>query len=137
MRSYIVLVMRGALLAIFVAAIALIAELFFVFVMRTVAHSVRITSFGALILFATMMGFLPVWPSPSRISQTPINLLGRVVLLVEFTTFVAVAMYASSRFMGWRHIAVPVEIWFAAYAYGLVLIVTLVANFNRLKREFA
>src|SRR5215469_16614196 len=137
MSSYIVLMTRAFLLAIFVAAVALIAELFFVFVMKTTAHPAYVTSFGALVLFATMMGFLPGWPSPSRISQTPISLLGRVVLLVEFTALVAVAMFASSRFMALRHIVVPVEIWFAAYAYVLILVVMLIANFGRLRREIS
>jgi hypothetical protein len=128
---------RAFLLAIFVAVVALAAELFFVFAMRIVAHPVYVTSFGGLLLFTTMMGFLPVWPSPSRISKTPITLAGRALLLIEFTAFVAAAMVASSRFMAWRHIVMPVEIWFAAYAYVLILVVMLIANFGRLKREIS
>jgi hypothetical protein len=39
--------------------------------------------------------------------------------------------------MAWRHIVMPVEIWFAAYAYVLILVVMLIANFGRLKREIS
>ena len=136
-RTYIILVIRAFWFAVFVAAVALFAELLFVFIMGTMGHRVYFTSFGSLALFTGMMGFLPVQPSPSRISKTPLNIIGRAILLVEFTTFVAIAMFASARFMAWRHLIVPIEIWFAAYAYGLLLIVMLIANFGRLRREIS
>ena len=130
-----VLFVRTFLLAVFVATVALIGEAFVVFAMRLLVHPVLFTSFWALGLFCGMMGFLPSQLSPSRISSAPIGFAGRVLLVIETGAFVAVAMFASSRFMAFRHIVIPVEIWFAAYAYGLILVVMLIANFGRLRRE--
>jgi len=131
------LLWRAFLLAVFVAAIALIGEGFFVLTMRWSGHAIMFTSFWALVMFAVFAGFMPVWPSPSRISEAPISLGGRALLLIEFTAFVAVAMVASLRFMAARHIVLPVESWFAAVAYVLILVVMLIANFGRLKREIS
>jgi hypothetical protein len=131
------LVLRAFLLAVFAAVVSIIAELSFVFSMKLMGHPVRITSFGALLLFTTLMGFMPVWPSPSRISSTPISLVGRVLLVIEFTMLVTAAIFASSSFMAHEHVIVPVDIWFAGYAYVLILMVMLFANFGRLKREIS
>jgi hypothetical protein len=131
------LLLRAFLLALVTAILAIAAESIFVFAMRLSGHHVLFTSFWALVLFAVLMAFMPVWPSPSRISSTPIGLGGRVLLLIEFTIFVAAAIFASAKFMAYQHVVVPVEIWFAAYAYGLVLVVMLFANFSRLRREIS
>jgi hypothetical protein len=131
------LVARAFVLAVFILTVALMAELGFVYGMRLFAHSVSFTSFFAVCFFPGLSGFAPTLPSPSRLSFRPVGLWGRILLLIEFTIFVAVAIFASSQLMVYKHVAVPVDLTFAAYAYVLVLVVTLVANFGRLRREIA
>ncbi|HWB44515.1 MAG TPA: hypothetical protein VG900_03675 [Hyphomicrobiaceae bacterium] len=123
------------MLSFYIGSLALTGEVFVVLGMRWIGHPVLFTSFWALSMFSGMVGFLPSQPSPSRISTAPIGLAGRALLVIETGAFVAGAMFASSRFMAWRHIVMPVEIWFAAYAYVLILVVMLFANFSRLRRE--
>lgn len=136
-RTLLRVLTRVFLLTIFVAGIAGIAEVSFVFAMRLIGHRVPFTPFFALALFSGMAGFIPLQPSPSRISSAPISLVGRMLLVIETAACVAAAMFASSRFMASRHIVMPMEIWFAAYAYVLILIVMLIANFGRLRHEIS
>lgn len=137
MSTYISLLTRAFLLAVFLAVVTVAGELLFVFLARQMHPGMPFTSFYAVVLFAIGAGFMPVWPSPSRISSTPISLLGRLLLLIEFTIFVAVAIFASVKFMAYEHVIVPIDTWFAAYAYVLILVVMLVANFGRLRREIS
>ncbi len=135
LKKYISIAGRAFFLAAFLAAISVAGELIVVEVLRMNNPNLPFSSFYAVGMFCGLSGFLPFQPSPSRISSTPISLFGRLLLLLEFTLFVVAAMFASSQFMASRHVVVPVEISFAAYAYGLILIVMLFANFGRLRRE--
>lgn len=105
--------------------------------MRLSGHHVIFTSFYALVMFATLVGFMPLQPSPSRISDVPINFSGRAFLVAEVTIFVVSAIFVSSKFIAYEHIFIPVDISFAAYAYALVLIVSLISNFRQLRREIS
>ena len=133
-RDYFVLLLRAFLFALFVAAISLAAEWMFVAVMA-LSRGVPFTSFMALGFFSASMGWIAAYPSPSRISLKPIRLAGRCLLVIETAVLVAVAMFASSRFMAYRHIYFPIEVRFAAYVFGLFFGVSLLYNFRRLRHE--
>ncbi len=135
--KYVTMMLRALILVLFIAGMAMLGELVFVYGMRLFGHPVYFTSFFAVGFFSCFVGFLPTLPSPSRISSMPIGVGGRVVLLIEITLAVALAIFASSKFMAYEHVVVPIDLAFAAYAYGLILVATLIANFGRLRREIS
>lgn len=134
-ETHIAVILRGLLLALAVGTGALFGELIFVYGMRLFGHQAAFTSFFAVCLFSGLSGFIPVLPSPSLLSSAPIGLFVRFALLIEFTLLVMAAIVVSSKFMAENHIVISIDIWFAAYAYVLVLVIMLVANFGRLRHE--
>jgi len=128
---------RSLLLAVVVAVASFLAEVTFDLVMRQLGKPVVFTSVFAVTLYSALMGFVPSWPSPSRLSSAAIKLSGRVLLLVEVTLLVGSAILASSRYVEYRHVLSPMNFYFVAGAYVFPLLVALVTNFSRLKAEWS
>lgn len=135
LRNYRELFLRAFFFAACVGIMTIVGEILFVLVMRLAGYAAHFTAFYALVLFAAFLGLSAAQPSPSRISRTRIDLAGRALLILEFTILVALAIFASSKYMSYERVVVPVDIDFAAYAYVLVLVVMLIANFGRLRLE--
>jgi len=134
---YIAIGFRALRLAFIVGAVSILAELGFVFGIRLLGSPVPLTSFFAVGMFSGIIGLMPVLPSPSRLSPEPIDLWGRFFLLMEFSVIVGAAIFASSKFIAYNHVIVPIGIGFAVYVYLLFLISALVINFGRLRREIS
>jgi len=126
---------RGLLVALAVAILSVVAELTFIFVMRLSDHRIVFTSFYAVVLFSGLMGFVPLMLSPSRVSSISMGIKARIFLTSEISLFALVAILASHSYMKSHSLTAPAEISLAGYSYVLILVLTLVFNFRRLKHE--
>jgi hypothetical protein len=129
------LAVRALIFIIFLAISCLIAEAVFVLAMGRAGHHVHFSSIFALGLFAVFVAGVATYPSPSRISTLPIGMQGRLLLIAESSASVGLAIFTSSRFTAYRHLTIPIDLWFAVSWYVLVLVVTGLANLKRLKHE--
>jgi hypothetical protein len=135
MKFYVILSIRALLYAIFLATIMIISEVVFVFATKLIDHQLPFTSFFSVGFFAVSTGFVPFMPSPSRLSSVPLGLGARVLLVIEYTAFVAVAILASSKFMLYEHIVIPNSAAQCMSAYVVITVISLISNFSKLKRE--
>lgn len=123
-------VLRTLMVAAFIAALAVVAE-----IIGALITGSRFSSFVALALFCALVGFLPLQPTPSRISDIKISIWGRLLIVAETTCFVVLAMFASHVFMAYRHINVSVSVMLGLYFYLIILVISFFSNFSRLKAE--
>jgi hypothetical protein len=136
-KRYLRLLVRGFAVSVILAGISLIGELIFVVAMRFSGHDVVFTSFYAVGLFAAIMGFIPFQPAPCPVIPAPVSLIGRFLLLIEISLFVATAISASSAFIEVTHASLAIDIQFATFAYLLVLLLSLATNSRRLIQEIS
>ncbi len=125
--------LRAFFMMVLFGVSAICAEIMLIYAINLFLHPARFTSIYALILFVCMAGFIPFLPTPSRISATQLGVRQRVSLTVEVTIMVAVAVIASSQYVSNNGIFIGVDVAVAAYFYLLILAVTFVSNFSKLK----
>lgn len=87
---------RVFLAIVAIAALSALAEFLFTLALENVHPNVRFTGIFALVLFSSMCGILPSWPTPSRISEKSLNRPQRALILAEVTAVVAIAVYVLS-----------------------------------------
>src|SRR5580693_1421835 len=133
--SYAALLWRTLLLSLFIGSICILGNLLAVWLLNLTSSHATFTSQWALVMFGIFMGQLPVWPAGSRISASPIGLLGRIVLLGECTLLVVAATYASESYISSKHLKVAYDVWVGEGLYAFILVMMLVVNFSRLKAE--
>lgn len=82
------LAVRAFLAVVVIAVISAVGEFIFVVVMNGVGTGVRFTGTYFVVVFAALCGIIPSWPTPSRVSESPLNRTQRVLILVEVTAIV-------------------------------------------------
>lgn len=117
------------------ALASVLGELLFDFVFDIAGKPMVFTSFYGFVVFSTLVGFLPSWPSPSRLSKTPIGSGGRFFLVIESVCAVLLAATASSQYLIYVRRSAPFEVSAAIYVYSFILLTFFSVNFSRLRSE--
>ena len=76
------------------AVLSVFSEFIVVLALKTLNPDIRFTGIGAIVLFTAFCAMLPSWPAPSKICGMPLSRRQRILILIEATVAVAIAISA-------------------------------------------